>query len=133
MENIINQLHTAFDLSYLESSGFPETQFKNVGILGGGTAGYFTALALKVCRPELDVTVIESSKIPVIGVGESTTTEILPFLHHVLGLDPIEFFQEVEPTLKLGIQFDWGCQGTTNLILIFLQAITMSLIFMKTP
>jgi tryptophan halogenase len=111
MTKINDLVQTAFDLSYLESSGFPSTTFKSVGILGGGTAGYLAALSLRRSHPNLEVKVIESSKIPVIGVGESTTTEIVPFLHHFLGLDPIEFFKEVKPTLKLGIEFDWGCPG----------------------
>lgn len=111
MKNFNDLINKAFDLSYLDSTGFPDTTFKKVGILGGGTAGYFAALALRRAHPNLDVTVIESSKIPVIGVGESTTTEIVPFLHHFLGLDPIECLTEVQPTLKFGIEFDWGCPG----------------------
>ena len=111
MSNLMDSLEKAFDLSYLNSSEFPQTDIKSIGILGGGTAGYFAALALNKAHPNIDVTIIESSQIPVIGVGESTTTEILPFLHHFLEFDPIEFFNEVEPTLKLGIQFDWGSPG----------------------
>ena len=108
MSTVFDYLEQAFDLSHLNSSEFPASEFKSFGILGGGTAGYFTALALNKCHPEIKTTIIEASRIPVIGVGESTTTEVLPFLHHLLEFDPIEFFQEVEPTLKLGIQFDWG-------------------------
>ncbi|MCB0348364.1 MAG: tryptophan 7-halogenase [Bdellovibrionales bacterium] len=111
MKKINDHINNAFDLSYLDSTGFPDTRFNTVGILGGGTAGYLTALALRRAHPKLQITIIESSKIPVIGVGESTTTEIVPFLHHFLGLDPIEFFQEVKPTLKFGIEFDWGYPG----------------------
>lgn len=79
--------------------------------MGGGTAGYLAALALKQLHPHIETTIIESSKIPVIGVGESTTTEIVPFLHKTLGIDPERFFEEVRPTLKLGIRFEWGCPG----------------------
>ncbi len=81
---------------------------RSVGIVGGGTAGYLTALALKAQRPWLDVTLIESSKIPVIGVGEATTPPLMAFLHHYLGIDPVEFAEKVKPTWKLGIRFDWG-------------------------
>lgn len=112
MSNLENHLNNTFDLSYLSTSEFPETDFQSVGVLGGGTAGYFAALALKRCHPQLNVSVIESSKIPVIGVGESTTTEVLPFLHRLLEFDPIEFFAEVEPTLKMGIHFDWGAKDS---------------------
>ena len=87
------------------------SQIKSVGIVGGGTAGYITALTLRRMRPELDVTLIESTKIPPIGVGEATTSEILPYLHVLLGLDVVEFYAKVKPTWKLGIRFEWGQPG----------------------
>ncbi|MGH7440459.1 MAG: tryptophan 7-halogenase, partial [Polyangiaceae bacterium] len=80
----------------------------SVGVLGGGTAGYLVALALKRRFPELPVTLVESSAVPIIGVGEATTTLMPPFLHHQLGLDIVELFESVEPTFKLGIKFLWG-------------------------
>ena len=83
-----------------------------VGILGGGTAGYLTAIALRRKLPQLAVSLIESSTVPVIGVGEATTPLMPQFLHVDLGLDIHEFFREVEPTLKLGIHFDWGPSET---------------------
>lgn len=106
--NMEEHLGTAFDLSYLNFPQCPPTTIKTIGILGGGTAGYLTALTLQKMHPSIQTTVIESSRIPVIGVGESTTTEIVPFLHRTLGIDPIEFFQEVKPTIKMGIRFEWG-------------------------
>lgn len=84
------------------------SEYKKVIVVGGGTAGFLTALTLRACRPELDVTLIESSKIPVIGVGEATTSELPPFLHRVLGFDVQDFYAEVKPTWKLGIRFEWG-------------------------
>ncbi|MFO0627128.1 MAG: tryptophan halogenase family protein [Polyangiales bacterium] len=79
-----------------------------VAVLGGGTAGYFTALALQRAFPAMHVTLIESSTIPIIGVGEATTPAMLPFLHQQLGLDLEAFHRAVRPTWKLGIRFDWG-------------------------
>jgi protoporphyrinogen oxidase len=49
-------------------------------VVGGGTAGWLTALMISARHPHHTVTVIESSKLGVIGVGESTTgrfTDIL--------------------------------------------------------
>jgi tryptophan halogenase len=109
--NLNDHIDNVFDLSYLDHSEFSATTIRSIGIVGGGTAGYLTALALNKCHPEIKVTLIESSKIPIIGVGESTTTEIVPFLHRLLEIDPVEFFKEVEPTIKLGIRFDWGMPG----------------------
>ncbi len=111
MTSTANLINTAFDLNYLEFPKYPPTEIKTIGILGGGTAGYLAALALTKLHPNIKTTVIESSKIPVIGVGESTTTEIVPFLHRTLEIDPEAFFREVKPTLKLGIRFDWGQPG----------------------
>lgn len=111
MTSTADLIDSAFDLSYLDFPKCPATEIKTIGILGGGTAGYLAALALKKLHPQIKTTVIESSKIPVIGVGESTTTEIVPFLHRTLGIDPETFFREVKPTLKLGIRFDWGQPG----------------------
>ncbi|MDZ7964558.1 MAG: tryptophan 7-halogenase [Nostoc sp. DedSLP03] len=86
---------------------------KTVGILGGGTAGYLTALAFRALRPDIKVTLLESSAIPVIGVGEATTPELVKFLHspRFLGLDIVDFYQRVLPTWKLGIKFQWGLPG----------------------
>lgn len=84
---------------------------RSVGILGGGTAGYFAALAIRRRFPEIDVTVIESKDIPIIGVGEATTTLMPPFLHGQLGLDVVDLYRSVRPTFKLGIRFEWGLPG----------------------
>ncbi|MEM9546154.1 MAG: tryptophan 7-halogenase [Bacteroidota bacterium] len=81
---------------------------QSIGIIGGGTAGYLTALALKKDYPDMMVTLIESSKIPVIGVGEATTPDLNQFLFERLGLDKVSFYERVTPTWKLGIAFDWG-------------------------
>ena len=83
-------------------------RFRTVGIVGGGTAGYLTALALRKHHPHLRVTLIESPEIPVIGVGEATTPLIVKFLHSFLGKDPWELFERADVTWKLGIRFDWG-------------------------
>jgi tryptophan 7-halogenase len=83
---------------------------RRIGVIGGGTAGYLTALALRAKRPWLDVTLVESSGIPIIGVGEATTPSMIPFLHHYLGIDAQELYEEVQPTWKLGIRFDWGAR-----------------------
>jgi tryptophan halogenase len=89
----------------------PGSFVRSVGIVGGGTAGYLAALALRRKVPGLAVTLIESPDIPVIGVGEATTPLLPQFLHVDLGLDVHTLFAEVRPTFKLGIRFLWGAPG----------------------
>ena len=84
-------------------------------IVGGGTAGWLAALMLQgtVKRAKLDatITVVESSKIPTIGVGEGTTAVFRQMLKH-LGLDEFEFLRETEATIKFGIRRkDWKAIG----------------------
>ncbi len=93
---------------YPEAASPGAGMVRTVGILGGGTAGYLTALALRRKHPGLAVTLLESPDLPIIGVGEATTPLLPQFLHIDLGLDPVTLFREVGPTLKLGIRFLWG-------------------------
>ena len=89
----------------------PRPTPRTIGVIGGGTAGYLAALAIKRHFPAMDVTIVESSAVPIIGVGEATTTLMPPFLHTQLGLDAGALFAAVKPTFKLGIQFEWGLPG----------------------
>ncbi len=111
---VMKELFTNHELLLREASR-PRTDaegVRSVGILGGGTAGWFTALALRAQLPWLDVTVIESPSIPIIGVGEASVPSLVAFLHHYLKLDVHEFMREVEPTWKQGIRFEWGLPGS---------------------
>ena len=77
-------------------------------VLGGGSAGFMAALALKVKLPELRVTVIRSKELGIIGVGEGSSVPLTKFLHGYLLLTPKKFFELARPTWKLGIKFKWG-------------------------
>lgn len=87
------------------------SELQTVGIVGGGTAGYLTALALRTKLPHLRVTLIESPDIPIIGVGEGTTPIMVKFLHAYLERDVHELFRAVKPTWKFGVKFEWGPPG----------------------
>lgn len=58
--------------------------------------------------PALNVVVVHSTTIPIIGVGEATTAWIPWFLHKYLELNREQFYEETQPIWKLGIQFIWG-------------------------
>ena len=112
---VMQELFTNHELLLREASRpviGSSASVRRIGILGGGTAGWFTALALRTQLPGLDVTVIESPSIPIIGVGEASVPSLVAFLHHYLKLDVIDFMREVQPTWKQGIRFEWGQPGS---------------------
>ena len=82
---------------------------KKVLVLGGGSAGLIAAINLKAKAPFLDVSVVRSKEIGIIGVGEGSTVGLPPYLHKYIGMDTKEFYQVAQPTWKLGIKFvNWG-------------------------
>nr|UZC79437.1 KrmI [uncultured bacterium] len=87
------------------------TAIKSICVVGGGTAGYLSALTLRRRMPHLKISLLESSRVPIIGVGEATTPSLPALLHGVLDMDIVDFFTQVKPTFKMGIRFEWG--GTT--------------------
>lgn len=84
---------------------------KNYCVLGGGTAGWLTALFLKKLFPNDQIKLIQDSKIGIIGVGEATTPNILGFLQTV-DLNPLEVIKKTGGAIKSGIHFEnWNGDG----------------------
>ena len=83
----------------------------NYIVLGGGTAGWLTALFMKKTFPESNVTVVQSKNIGIIGVGEATTPHIISFLDSI-DIDPLDVIRETNGTIKNGISFEnWNGDG----------------------
>jgi len=87
-------------------------KIENVVVVGGGTAGWLTAsLLIKVLGKAVNITLVESEKIGIVGVGEATIPPIVNF-NAALGLDEKAFIRATKGTMKLGIEFEnWGQKG----------------------
>jgi tryptophan halogenase len=87
----------------------------NIVIIGGGTAGWLAAVMISKTQPIHSITVIESSKIGIVGAGEGSTgalTSIIQGTTWDYGLDEKEFFSKTNATVKLGIKHkDWKTVG----------------------
>lgn len=81
-------------------------------VLGGGTAGWMSAALLKrVLGEPVEIELVESDQIGIVGVGEATIPPI-QHVNAVLGLDEAQFLRETKSTIKLAIRFEnWRRPG----------------------
>ena len=87
----------------------------NVTIVGGGTAGWLSALLLQnyMARSAVGgtpptVTLIESPNVPTVGVGEATVPG-MPRTLQMAGVSEQEFFKACNASFKLGVLFaNWN-------------------------
>ena len=79
---------------------------KRVVIVGGGSTGWIAAAALgrQLHAGEYAVTLVESSDIGTIGVGEAVIPPFVTFIRN-LGLDEQDFVRKTQASFKLGIEF----------------------------
>ena len=87
-------------------------KIRKVVVVGGGTAGWMTAALLKrVLGAQVDLELVESDDIGIIGVGEATIPPIQN-VNRALDLDEREFLRETKASIKLAIRFDnWRVPG----------------------
>ena len=77
----------------------------NLTVLGGGSAGWLTALYLRSIFSNDNITLIQSKEVGIIGVGEATTPHIVQFLRQ-LNIDPLDVIKKTDGTIKNGISFE---------------------------
>jgi tryptophan halogenase len=83
----------------------------NIVILGGGSAGYITAIFARKLFANAKITLIESKEIGIVGVGEASTPHLVNFFKEH-NIDPLEVIQKTNGTIKNGINFvNWNGDG----------------------
>ena len=87
---------------------------RSITIVGGGTAGWLAAAFLhrfctsKGAKHNLEITLIESPSIPIVGVGEASLPGMV-FLLNQLGVSEAEFFKQTDATFKVAAHFiNWN-------------------------
>jgi tryptophan halogenase len=81
---------------------------KDIVIVGGGTAGWITALYTQKIFPEDNIVLVESSEIGILGAGEGSTPMLVDLLDF-LEIPISELIKNTQTTLKQGIKFtNWN-------------------------
>ena len=80
-------------------------------VVGGGTAGWLTALMVERSFPDDQVSVIESDDLGILGAGEGTTPQITLALEY-LGIHLSDLVKFADATIKHSIRFtNWAGNG----------------------
>lgn len=87
-------------------------------ILGGGTAGWIAALMISKVYPSIhEVTIVESSSLGTIGVGESSTGLLRGIVNNEVwnyGCNEVDFIKYTNAIPKLAIQYkNWKNDGSS--------------------
>ena len=77
---------------------------QKVVVVGGGTAGWLTALYANIALPNASITVVESDDIGILGAGEGATPQLINLLDY-LGIPVSVLIRDAGATIKSGIKF----------------------------
>ena len=77
-------------------------------IVGGGSAGWMTALFVLAKFPNANIVVIQSSQIGILGAGEATTDHFLNFLK-TINISLTDIIKNAKGVIKNGVKFtNWN-------------------------
>jgi glycine/D-amino acid oxidase-like deaminating enzyme len=83
-----------------------DTNIKKILVVGGGTAGWLSACYLnRALQDKVEITLIESSAVPRVGVGEATVQTLRATLAFI-GLTDADWMPKVGGTYKSAIKFE---------------------------
>jgi len=87
----------------------------NFVIAGGGAAGWLTALQVRQYYPDVNVTVIESSDIGILGAGEGSVPQLIDILDNI-EIPVSEVVKHADATIKHGIKLtNWNGKGKDDI------------------
>jgi len=91
----------------------------NIIVVGGGNAGYVSALLFKRSFPNKEVRIIKSKDIGTIGVGESSSEHFADFCRYC-NIPILELILEAKSTFKNGVYFEnWASENYLHNINVF--------------
>ncbi len=82
-------------------------------VVGGGTAGWISALYLQYRMPNAKITLVESESIGILGAGEGTTPAFITLIEK-LRIPLSRLIDETSSTMKNGIKFDKWTQDNDH-------------------
>ena len=93
-----------------------QSKVKNIVIVGGGACGWWCAGYLAHQHPNLSITLIESDRIPTIGVGESMLPQIKEFFDE-MQIQESSWMEKCDAIYKLGNRFEnWYKKGDASIM-----------------
>lgn len=81
---------------------------KNIVILGGGSAGWITSLLVRAHYPDVNITVVSSEQIGILGAGEGTTPDMVK-IFDLINVPISDLIKHCSATIKVGNKFvNWN-------------------------
>ena len=85
----------------------------NIVVVGGGTAGWISALFMQKEYPGANVILVHDNNTPIIGVGEGTTPTFIKMMEYI-DINIEDLILNCEATIKNGIKFtNWRGDGSS--------------------